>query len=136
MSLLETNAGSKGILGKKLLIYGSCIKEEHKDLFKVLSAGKTALGVCLEREHVNMIVYKLATVLKLNKPPKEITVLTVDGSPHCVQLHYAIEETKKLVGSNINVKHVVVSNGKPVEVDRKTVKLSRYLAKIQKLIEK
>ncbi len=132
MRLLETNAGSKVIRGKDLLFYSVCIESEHPDIFMELSQGRTALWVCLELEHINMLVYKIASMLRLYEPPKTISVLTVDGSPHCIQLHYAVEEAKKISGSSVEVKHFVISNGAVNEVSAQTVKKSRYLGKLEK----
>ncbi len=130
MELLETNAGSKFVKGKSILIYGACTELEHPKILEEASKGKTKLSLCLEKEHMNMVVYKLATMLNLTKPPKDVTVLTIDGSPHCVQLHYAVEEAKKLTHSTIPVKHLVIINKRVVEVSPEKVKLSRYLSKI------
>ena len=130
MRLLETNAGSKMIQGKDLLFYSVCIENEHPDVFREFSKGRTPLWVCLESEHINMLVYKIACMLKLEESPTSISVLTVDGSPHCIQLHYAVEEAKKISGSDIDARHFVLSKGKVEEVTSQTVKKSRYLGKL------
>ncbi|MFB0561432.1 MAG: hypothetical protein ACETWM_09505 [Candidatus Lokiarchaeia archaeon] len=131
MRLLETNVGSKMVQGKDLLFYSVCIKNEHPDIFKEFSKGRISLWVCLELEHINMLVYKIATMLKLSESPKNISVLTVDGSPHCIQLHYAVEDAKKISGSKIEVRHFVLAKGALKEVSAQTVKKSRYLGKIE-----
>ncbi|WXG42370.1 MAG: hypothetical protein WED07_16660 [Candidatus Freyarchaeum deiterrae] len=130
MRLLETNAGSKMVRGKDLLFYSVCIEKEHPNIFREFSEGRTLLWVCLESEHLNMLVYKIASMLRLDEPPRSISVLTVDGSPHCIQLHYAVEEAKKISGSDIEARHFVLSKGKVEEVTSQTVKKSRYLGKL------
>ncbi|MGQ9723579.1 MAG: hypothetical protein ACUVXA_19940 [Candidatus Jordarchaeum sp.] len=130
MRLLETNVGSRSVRGKDLLIYSVCIKNEYPDILMEFTNGKTALWACLELEHLNMLVYKIATMLRLSDPPKSIHVLTVDGSPHCVQLHYAVEEAKKISGSKIEVRHFVLSKGVVKEVSPLRVRKSRYLGKL------
>jgi hypothetical protein len=130
LRFLETNAGSRMVQGKDLLFYSVCIENEHPDIFREFSKDRTPLSVCLEQEHINMLVYKIACMMKLDDPPKSISVLTIDGSPHCIQLHYAVEEAKKISGSNVGVKHFVVSRGKVEEVSSQTVKRSRYLGKL------
>ncbi|MHA1263429.1 MAG: hypothetical protein ACTSSA_15385 [Candidatus Freyarchaeota archaeon] len=132
MRLLETNAGSKNVQDRDLLFYSVCIRSDHPDILEEFSRGRTALWACLELEHINMLVYKIASMLRLYKPPRSIHVLTVDGSPHCVQLHYAVEEAKKISGSNIQVRHFVISKGAAIEVSAQTVKRSRYLGKLEK----
>jgi hypothetical protein len=118
------------VQGKDLLFYSVCIENEHPDVFREFSEGRTPLWVCLELEHINMLVYKIASMLRLDEPPRSISVLTIDGSPHCIQLHYAVEEAKKISGSDVGVKHFVVSRGKVEEITSQTVKRSRYLGKI------
>ncbi|MEM1658958.1 MAG: hypothetical protein QXX87_02140 [Candidatus Jordarchaeales archaeon] len=131
MRLSETNAGSRTVQGKDVLIYSSCIQVEYPDVFGEVSRGRTALSACLEAEHVNMLVYKLAYMFKLSNPPLSVTVLTVDGSPHCVQLHYAVQEALRISGAKIPVTHLVVAEGKVVEVSPEVVKRSRWLSKIK-----
>nr|MDO8081332.1 hypothetical protein [Candidatus Freyarchaeota archaeon] len=130
MRLLETNAGSKMVQGKDLLFYSVCIENEHPDIFREFSEVRTPLWACLELEHINMLVYKIACMLRLDEPPRSISILTVDGSPHCIQLHYAVEEAKKISGSDIEVRHFVLSKGEVEEVSSQTVKKSRYLGKL------
>jgi hypothetical protein len=130
MRLLETNAGSKTVQEKNLLFYSVCIENEYPHIFKKFSEGRTPLWACLELEHINMLVYKIACMLKLDKPPQSISVLTIDGSPHCIQLHYAVDEAKKISGSNIEVRHFVISKGEVEEVASRTVKKSRYLGSV------
>lgn len=65
MRLLETNVGSRSVRGKDLLIYSVCIKNEYPDILMEFTNGKTALWACLELEHLNMLVYKIATMLRL-----------------------------------------------------------------------
>lgn len=130
MNLLEVNAGSRYVRGENVLIYGSCIESEHPWILKETSEDRNLFSICLEKEHMNAVVYKLATMFRLSNPPNEFTVLTVDGSPHCVQLHYAVEEACKLTGHKIPIKHLVIFNGKVVDISPNVVKLSRYLGKI------
>lgn len=131
MNLLEVNAGSRYVRGENILIYGSCIENEHPWILKETSKDKNPLSICLEKEHMNAVVYKLASMFKLSYPPNEFTVLTIDGSPHCIQLHYAVEEACKLTGQKIPIKHLVILNRKVFDISPYTVKLSRYLSKIK-----
>jgi hypothetical protein len=76
-----------------------------------------------------MACLKLASIIA-RVPIEEIVVLTVDGSPHCIQLHFMMDEVEKITGKPLNVKHIVVYKGKEVEVDRSRVKKARYLSKV------
>ena len=99
------------------------------------SEGRVALGVCLEAEHLNVVALKLASIFA-RVDLEEVVVLTVDGSPHCIQLHHAVEEARKVTGRQINVRHFVIEGGEALEVSPEAVKVARYLSKIQRLLNK
>ncbi|MHA1721710.1 MAG: 4Fe-4S ferredoxin [Candidatus Baldrarchaeia archaeon] len=138
MKLLRINAGDRRAKEKgKLLIYGECVKDMWPQIFKNFLKDHFAVAVCLEAEHMNMVAFKLATMIK-NIKPNQVTVLTVDGSPHCVQLHMTVEEVRKIVENlspQTNYKYYVINKGELIEVPRKCIKTSRYLSKIKKLLE-
>ncbi len=138
MKLLRINAGDRRAKEKgKLLIHGECIKDMWPQFFEKFSEDHFPAAVCLEAEHMNMVAFKLATIIK-NIKPKEVTVLTVDGSPHCVQLHMMVEEVRKIVENlspHTNYKYYVVNKGELIEIPRECIKTSRYLSKIKKLIK-
>ncbi len=136
--LIDINAKSRLIRGKdSLLIIGRCVEVEHpRVLEEFLSSGRYAVvSVCLEEEHVNHVGLKLAGVLARSSY-KEVAVLTVDGSLHCVQLHHMVEEVFKVMGIEGRVarKHYVIEDGKVIEVSSRAVKVSRYLSKVDKLL--
>jgi hypothetical protein len=120
---------------KKLLLYGTCIAEKYPNILEEYREGRVALAVCLERDHMNMVAFKLATMVKSAKL-EEITVLTVDGSPHCVQLHQTVSEVNRLFEDPPTTRYFVVEHGKLYEIDAKAVKASRFLVKISKLMKK
>ncbi|AGB05118.1 hypothetical protein AciM339_1256 [Aciduliprofundum sp. MAR08-339] len=128
MDLMSTNAKGKNVRGKKLLLYGSCLDEspEYLEKFK----DYTKLAFCPEREHINMAFYKLMAMLSV---AEELVVITTDGSPHCVQMHYIAEEVLRYSAKKFPLRHFVVNNGKIIEVSSEDVKISRYLSKIKKL---
>ncbi|RLE93396.1 MAG: 4Fe-4S ferredoxin [Thermoprotei archaeon] len=120
---------------KRLLIYGSCLAVEHPEIVKEYSQNRVALAVCMEETHVNMFITKLAGVLA-RVDLEEITVLSVDGSLHCVQLHTGVEEALKISGKKLPVKHLVYEKERVIEVNPRAVKISRYLSKINNLLRK
>lgn len=135
MRLLSTNAASKEIRSNpRLLIYGECIRVEHPEILDDLSKGRTCLAACPEREHINVIALKVASIIS-RLELEELLVLTVDGSPHCIQLHHAVEEALKISRSPVKVRHVVIYKGKALEISRETVKTARYLFKVENLIK-
>lgn len=132
--LMSTNVGSRKIRKlKKILIIGSCVISEYPNIYQDLEKDHVTLHVCMESYHINMVSLKIASILA-RLPIKEIIILTIDGSPHCVQLHTAVEEAIKITSSSTNIKHIVIENGKLIEVSNKAVKYSRYLSKIDKLL--
>lgn len=107
MELLCTNVGSKifkQVSDSKILLYGTCVQQEYPEIFSEFSKNKICLAVCLEQFHANNAVEKLASILRYNSDKiKELTVLTIDGSPHCIQLHFAAEDAKRITGSNVDI---------------------------------
>jgi hypothetical protein len=124
--LLKTNVKSKKI-AEKILIYGSCIAQEYPEMLRQFRHG-TAIHTCLEKEHINKVAWKILNIFRINKP-KEVAVLTIDGSPHCVQLHYALEDVKKIF-QDLVIKHYVIEDGKLIEVNAESVRTSRHLSRV------
>lgn len=128
MELMSTNAKGKNIRGKKILLYGSCLEENPEYLEKF--EDYTKLAFCPEKEHINMAFYKLMAMMSV---AEELVVITTDGSPHCVQMHYIAEDVLRYSAKKFPLRHFVVNNGKMIEVSSEDVRLSRYLSKIKKL---
>ena len=97
MDLVSTNVYSK-LLSDRLLITGTCLMDEWPEIISEVSEGKTILSVCLESIHLNTAIEKIASILAKGSI-KEITVITKDGSPHCIGLHYAVEWALKMTKS-------------------------------------
>lgn len=134
--LMSMNVGSKKIREyKRILIVGSCVITEYPHIYNVFKQNNVTLHVCMESIHFNMVALKISSILA-RIPVEEIIILTVDGSPHCVQLHTAVEEAMKITRSKASVRHIVIESGKALEVSNITVKTSRYLSKIDKLLKK
>ncbi len=123
---MKTSINSKR-LTDKILVYGSCISEEHPEILKRFE-NYSALDTCLEEQHVSKIGHKITEIVRA-KAPKEVAILSMDGSPHCIQLHYAAEETKRFF-PGLKVKHFVIEGGKLVEVTRSKVRRSRHLSEL------
>lgn len=135
MELLSTNVKSKVLREGPLLLYGTCVEVEAPEVFREFSGGQIPLSVCLEKEHMDKVGFKIATII-MTSDPKEMTVLTMDGSPHCLQLHLASEQAKRIAKSEVNIRHFVIEGGKSVEVSKDAVETARHLSRIQKLLEK
>ena len=77
----------------KMLLVGSCM-DRFPDIVKEIcekDGGHFILHICLEETHVNQAGFKIGSIVKYSDI-KKMTTLTVDGSPHCVQLHYVVSE--------------------------------------------
>ncbi|NHI82967.1 MAG: 4Fe-4S ferredoxin [Candidatus Thorarchaeota archaeon] len=116
----------------ELLLIGSCMNSRFPDIaneFKAKNEGNAVLHVCLEETHVNQAGFKIASIIRYSKISK-VTVLTIDGSPHCVQLHFVVEDIKKHFTSEVEIEHYVVERGEALEVPSAVVKRARHLSKI------
>jgi len=133
--LIDSNAKSVLIRGsRKLLVVSRCLEvEKPRVLEDFKSKGYALLTACPEAEHVNMLGFKLAGVIARGDF-EEVSVLTVDGSMHCTQLHWMLEEVFKIMGLEIARRHYVVHEGEVLEVSREVVKAARFLAKLAKAL--
>ncbi len=133
--LMRSNVGNREARKKKgVIVYGSCVPTQFPDLFnEVFEQYKyPAFDVCLETVHMNMAGYKLASLISYSHV-ENVIVLTVDGSPHCIQLHYLVEDIKKHFLHNINTKHLVIEKGVLYEVSERAVRKSRHLKALEKM---
>lgn len=136
--IMSTNVGSKRLsASRKILLFGECIPTEHHTIFNHLIQERdlVPLGTCLETEHIGKVQSKLATMVKVSKI-QELIVLTPDGSPHCVQLHYAAREIQRHFAQDLKVEHNVIENGELIKIDPKTVTISRHLSRIQQFLDR
>jgi hypothetical protein len=135
--LMRINVGDKRLRNKKrMLLVGSCMDrfpEIVKD-FSEKNNDALVLHICLEESHVNQAGFKIGSIVKYSGIEK-ITALTVDGSPHCVQLHFVVEDVKRHFAPEVETAHFVVERGKVHEIDSEAVKTSRHLSKVQKLLD-
>jgi len=134
MKLLETWVKAPFLKEASLLLAGECVQSVYPDLYKRFVEGRTGLTSCPEAESVGSIMGKLASIITCSKP-REIKVLTMEGSPHCFALHAALNQALFITGSNIPTQHLVIVNGKVFEVSPESVRLGRYLHLVQKCIE-
>lgn len=133
--LLNINCASKSLRhNPRLLIYGTCVRDEYPEIYRRFAENRVSVAICLEQYHINIVALKIASILA-RVDLEELVVLTVDGSPHCIQLHHAVKEAVKVTGKSVKVRHYVVENGEAVEISESVVKAARYLTKIKKLME-
>ncbi len=133
-SLMCTNVGDARLREKgRILLIGTCMNTRFPnivDRFREKDGGWATLHVCLEENHVNQAGFKIGSIIRYAGITK-VTALTVDGSPHCVQLHFIIEDLKKHFTPEIETAHFVVEKGEVLEVGSAEVKRARHLSKIR-----
>jgi len=133
LKLMAVSVTSPLLRRKDLLIYSECLPTEHPEAFDEEVKGKTALAVCMSEEHLDKVGFKIATIIAYARP-SSITVLTMDGSPHCTQLHVVAEQAKRITQADVRIRHLVVERGTLIEASSQAVYLSRHLSKIEELL--
>lgn len=117
----------------QLLIVGSCVRSRYPDILEQYAAadgGYFVLEVCLEETHVNMAAYKIASMVKY-ADIRRLAVLTIDGSPHCVQAHLAVQDIKNHFIDGLEVRNYVIEKGKVYQISPESIKRARHLSKIE-----
>ena len=115
MKLVETWVKAPFLKKSQLLVVGECVQTTFPDAYKKFEKGRIVLTSCPEAEMHSLITNKLATILVCAQP-KDVTVLTVDGSPHCFGLHAALSQALFLTNAKTPSHHYVIVNGKALEV--------------------
>lgn len=131
--LLKTNCFD---INETMIIMGSCLKSMQPKAYEELEQiSSNIYDICLEKEHLNMIVTKIIGMIARGKI-KNLIFATVDKSPHCVQLHYVIKELENAIDiSNINITNYVAVDNKLNEIPLEVISLSKNLLKLKKEIE-
>ena len=132
-NLLKTNCFD---VNKKMIIIGSCLENMFPSIYKKLEQESTNIyEVCLEETHLNMVITKIAGMLARNDI-KEIKFVTIDKSPHCVQLHYVVKELENIMDlEKIHIENYVATSEGLIEVPLKVIGLSKNLAKLSEMIK-
>ena len=127
--LLKTNCFDTQ---ETMIIVGSCLESMQPEAFKELKKNSNNIyDVCLEKEHLNMVVTKLIGMVA-RKSIKKLIFATIDKSPHCVQLHYVIKELENAMDlSNIEIINYVAVNNKLVEIPIEVISISKNLSKLK-----
>ncbi len=114
-----------------LIVCGSCLENMDKSAFdRLKDISEDIYFTCLEKIHMNMILSKLCSILRVGKVKKLIFV-TVDKSPHCIQLHYISNELKKIINlKDIEIKNYVSDNGNLIEISQEIISLSKNLKEL------
>ncbi|MHA1428667.1 MAG: hypothetical protein ACTSQI_22040 [Candidatus Helarchaeota archaeon] len=136
MYILESNVGdSRFQKTRKLLLYGTCVPDRYPAIFEEYTEGRTPVHACLEDLHMDHVGYKLVNIIKYSRI-KDLTILTIDGSPHCYQLHVLGQDLKRHFVSDdeIEISHYVIEKGKVHQISYQTITVARHLHRVQKLL--
>lgn len=132
--LLKTNCYD---VPETLVVVGSCLPTMQPKVYEALQ--KMALEVyevCLEKEHLNMVITKMMGMLSRVKV-KKLILATVDKSPHCVQLHYVVKELEKAMDlSGIEIVNYVAVEEELVEIPREVIEISKNLVMLKEKLNK
>ena len=117
-----------------IVIAGSCLKDvQPLGYKKIKEISNNIYELCLEETHINMAITKIGGMIRTGKV-HNIIFVTVDKSPHCVQMHYIQDELKKMMNlDDINITNYVVVNNELIEISPDIISLSKNLSKIKKL---
>ncbi len=130
--LLKTNCFDTQ---ETMIIVGSCLDRMQPGAYKELEQiSNNIYDVCLEKEHLNMIVTKIIGMVA-RKNIKKLIFATIDKSPHCVQLHYTIKELENAIDlSNIEITNYVAVDNKLIEIPIEVIGLSKNLSKLNEIM--
>jgi len=133
--LLSTWVKSPQIRGAKILVASACLPYVAPQIYKRLVAeADFVLLACPEQEPATHYG-KLASMIRSSKP-KSITVVTIDGSPHCFALQAAVNEAEYILGEKVERKHYVVVDARElVEVKPEVIRVARYLSLVAKIVK-
>ncbi len=121
-------------ISETIIVVGSCLKDMQEEAFKQLEKiSKNMYALCLEETHMNMAITKIGGMLRTGKI-KNLIFASVDKSPHCTQLHYIKNELEKMMDlSNVKITNFVAVQNTLIEIDSKTISLSKNLSELAKL---
>ncbi len=123
-------------VSEEIVIMGTCLPTMQPKAFdQLLSICPNIYELCLEKDHINMAITKLAGMVA-RKNIKHIIFATVDKSPHCTQLHYIAHELKKITNKNeIEVTHYVANDNTLKQISLSAINLSKNLSELNDLIK-
>ena len=131
--LLKTNCFD---VEETMIIVGSCLENMQSEAYKELTKiSNNIYEVCLEKEHVYMVVTKVIGMLAREKV-KKLIFATVDKSPHCTQLHYVVKELENAINlDNIQIINYVAVDNKLIEIPIEVIGISKNLSKLKEKLK-
>lgn len=134
-AILECNVGDMQFQQtKRLLLFGTCLPNRYPEIFEKFLEGRAPVHACLEDLHMDHVGYKLVNIIKYSKI-EELTILTIDGSPHCYQLQVLGQDIKRHFAPEVEISHYVIEKGDLYEISYQTITVARHLNRVQKLLK-
>jgi hypothetical protein len=135
MDLLKIWVKAPQLHNADIVIFGECVEFVNSEIFEKLSKSRIALTYCPEAEG-SPPYGKLASIIRSSRP-KSIWIVTIDGSPHCLTLHAALNEALYILNEDIEREHYVLVDGRNlVKISPDTVRIARYLHVVDDLLRK
>lgn len=127
-NLLDQNVYGKKYQGQ-FLVLGTCLSGLYPETIKKFEKKwVNVVSFCLEQFHYNQLVAKLFDILAIGKVNK-VGFLTVEGSPHCTQMHYASKYLQRGLKNSVEYEHYVIrKDGKVFKVSMESIDKSRNLS--------
>lgn len=124
-------------VSETIIVVGSCLKYMQPEGYeRLLEISTNIYELCLEETHINMAVTKIGGMFRTNKI-KKIIFVSVDKSPHCIQLHYIQDELRKMMNlSDLEIENYVVVNNELVKISPEVISLSKNLKELTNLKNK
>ena len=132
-NILDQNIYDPGFKDQFLVI-GSCLTKIHPEIVKQFAKEwGSVYTFCLEQFHYNQMMAKLYSILAVANP-KRVGFLTVDGSPHCIQMHFGSKYLKRgLKNSEIQYEHYVIDEqGKVAQVTMEAIDKAKRISLLGK----
>lgn len=89
--------------------------------------------ICPQLTQPSCIVAKFSLIMH-KSPIKEVKILSMDGSMHCLLLHMAAERSAEETNFKGVLHHYVIEEGKLHKVSEDAVKCARHLSRVQRLL--
>lgn len=131
--LLKTNCFD---IEETMIIVGSCLERMQPNAYKKLQKiSSNIYEVCLEKDHLNMVVTKVIGMIA-RKKIKKLIFATVDKSPHCVQLHYIVKELENAINlDGIEIINYVAVSNELIDIPIEVISISKNLVKLKEKME-
>ncbi|HIP66473.1 MAG TPA: 4Fe-4S ferredoxin [Pyrodictium sp.] len=134
--LLSTWVKAPQLRGAKILIASACLPLVAPQVYKQVAAEVDFVLLACPEQEPAAHYGKLASIIRSSRP-KSITVVTVDGSPHCFALQAAVNEAEYILGEKVERRHYVVVDAKElVEIKPEAIRVARYLSLVAKIVRK